>query len=170
MKDETRSDFGIRNTVKSDGQAVYLIAEKCPSLDLNSRYCYLLLCTQFDKYCLVAEAGKKIIGFVSAYPHPHRTDTLFVWQIGVDPDFHNRGIGTALLEHLITLAVENGITYIETTITTSNKASRALFRKLTEAYNTNCIESDYFPASLLGEEHEAERLFRIGPFERKGDK
>ncbi|MDD3678565.1 MAG: diaminobutyrate acetyltransferase [Dehalococcoidales bacterium] len=169
MKDETKLDFSIRNTVKSDGPAVYLIAEKCPPLDLNSRYCYLLLCTQFDKYCLVAEEDNKIIGFVSAYPHPHHTDTLFVWQIGVDPDFHGHGIGTALLEHLIPLAIKNGLIYLETTITLSNKASRALFRKITEAYNTNCIESDYFPVSLLGGEHKEEKLLRMGPFKEKGD-
>ncbi len=163
MKYETTPDFFIRYTVKSDGPAVYLIAKKCPSLDLNSRYCYLLLCAQFDKYCLIAEAGDKIIGFVSAYPHPHHNDTLFVWQIGVDPDFRNLGVGSALLESLVSLALKNGMTYIETTITPSNKASRAVFRKITEAYNTNCIESDYFPVSLLGEEHEEERLLRIGP-------
>jgi L-2,4-diaminobutyric acid acetyltransferase len=169
MKDETKLDFNIRNTVKSDGLAVYLIAEKCPSLDLNSRYCYLLLCTQFDKYCLVAEESNKIIGFVSAYPHPHFTDTLFVWQIGVDPDFHSRGIGTALLAHLIPPAVKSGLIYLETTITPSNTASRALFGKLTKAYNTDCKESNYFPASLLGEGHEDEKLLRIGPFKEKGD-
>ena len=170
MKDETKSDFNIRNTVKSDGPAVYLIAEKCPPLDLNSRYCYLLLCTQFDKYCLVAEVSNKIIGFVSAYPHPHHTDTLFVWQIGVDPDFHGRGIGSALLEHLIPPAIKNGLIYLETTITPSNKSSRSLFGKLTKAYNTGSTESDYFPASLLGEGHEAEQLLKMGPFKEKGDK
>jgi len=169
MNDKKDKNFKIRNTVKSDGPVLYQIAEKCPSLDLNSRYCYLLLCTQFDKYCLIAEAGEKPIGFVSAYPHPHQNDTLFLWQIGVSPDFHNRGIGYLLLEHFFSLAVENGITYIETTITPSNKASRAIFRKITEAYKTNCVESDYFHASLLGEEHEEERLLRIGPLKEKGD-
>ena len=169
MKDETKSSFCIRNTVKSDGPAVYEIVRSCTSLDLNSRYCYLLLCSQFDKYCLIAEAGKKTIGFVSAYPHPHHTDTLFVWQIGVSPEFHNMGVGTGLLEHLVPLAVENSLNYIETTITPSNKASRAIFRKITEAYTTNCIESDYFPVSILGENHEEERLLRIGPLKEKGD-
>lgn len=162
--------FEIRNATKSDGPAIYQIARNCPSLDLNSRYCYLLLCAHFDKYCLIAEAGDKIIGFVSAYPHPHQTDTLFIWQIGVEPDFHNLGVGSALLEHLVYMAVENGIKYIETTITPSNKASRALFRKITKANNTNFTESDYFSTHLLGGEHEAERLFKIGPFKRKGDK
>ena len=163
-------DFKIRNVVTSDGPAIYQIARSCPSLDLNSRYCYLLLCAQFDKYCLIAEAGEKPIGFVSAYSHPHQTDTLFLWQIGVAPDFHNRGIGSALLGHLVSLAIENGLIYLETTITPSNKASRALFEKLTKAHNTDCIVSDYFSACLLGGEHEAEQLFRIGPFKEKGDK
>ncbi len=170
MKDETKSAFYIRNTLKSDAPKVYEIVRSCPSLDLNSRYCYLLLCTQFDKYCLVAEAGKKIIGFVSAYPHPHFTDTLFVWQIGVEPDFHNHGIGTALLEHLVPLAIRNGLIYLETTITPSNNASRALFEKIMKAYNIDYTENNYFSASLLGGEHEAEQLLRIGPFKEKGDK
>jgi L-2,4-diaminobutyric acid acetyltransferase len=169
MKVNKEADVKIRNVVKSDGPAIFQIARNCPSLDLNSRYCYLLLCTQFDRFCLIAEAGEKPIGFVSAYPRPHHPDTLFLWQIGVIPDFHHRGIGSALLEHLVSLAIENGLIYLETTITPSNKASRALFRKITEAYNTGCTESDYFPACLLGGEHEAEQLFRIGPF-KKGDK
>jgi L-2,4-diaminobutyric acid acetyltransferase len=169
MNDKTKICFHIKNAIKSDGPAVYEIARSCSSLDLNSRYCYLLLCTHFNKFCLIAKAGKKTVGFVSAYPHPHYADTLFIWQIGIAPDFHNLGIGTNLLKHLILLGVENGLSYIETTITPSNKASRALFQKMTEAYNTNFEESDCFSSSLLGDGHEEERLLRIGPLEMKGD-
>jgi L-2,4-diaminobutyric acid acetyltransferase len=170
MKDKKEPNFKIRNTVKTDGPAVYELAKSCPPLDLNSRYCYLLLCSHFNKYCLVAESDKKTIGFVSAYPHPHSTDTLFIWQIGVDPDFHNIGVGTGLLDSLILLAAGNGFSYLETTITHSNKESRALFQKIAGKHAADCKESECFSSDLLGNGHEEERLLRIGPFKLKGDK
>lgn len=168
MVSNKNTAFSITNTRKEDGPAVYEIAKKSGSLDLNSRYCYLLLCTHFDKFCLIARAGKEAVGFVSAYPHPHYTGTLFVWQIAVDPGFQNLGIGFGLLQRLIQLAAENGLSYIETTITPSNKASFALFKKISEEYGADCQQSIYFPRNLFNGDHEEERLLRIGPIKIKG--
>jgi L-2,4-diaminobutyric acid acetyltransferase len=163
MASSKKTAFNITNTKKEDGLAVHDIVKKCSSLDLNSRYCYLLLCSHFGKYCLIAKNGKETVGFVSAYPHPHYSDTLFIWQIAVDPRFQNQGIGTALLEQLVLLSAENGLKYIETTITPSNKASYALFKKISEEYNADCRESVYFPRNLFEGDHDEERLLRIGP-------
>ena len=168
MLDSKITAFSITNASKEDGPAVYEIVKKSHSLDLNSCYCYLLLCTHFDKFCLIAKVDKEAVGFVAAYPHPHCADTLFVWQIAVDPRFQNLGIGTDLLQRLVLLAAENNLSYIETTITPSNKASFTLFKKISEKYGADCRESVYFPSSLFKGDHEEERLLRIGPIKKEG--
>jgi len=166
MAGSKNTAFNITNTKKEDGPAVYEIAKSSSSLDLNSRYCYLLLCLHFNKFCLIAKSDEEAVGFVLAYQHPHCADTLFIWQIAVDPRFQNLGIGTGLLKRLVLLAAENGLNYIETTITPSNKASYAIFKKISGEYSADCQESVYFPRNLFEGDHEEERLLRIGPIEK----
>ena len=161
--------ISIQPAKTKDGPAVHRLVKASPPLDVNSRYCYLLLCSQFNRLCLTARAGQKLAGFVSAYRHPLKEDTIFVWQIAVDEDFRRRGVAGALLEALIRRALREGLSYIETTVTPSNRASLALFEGLAAAYVAECRISEYFSVQLLGDGHEEEVLLRIGPL-KKGNK
>lgn len=124
-----------------------------------------MLCKFFTDTCLVAEKDGSVVGFVSAFKQPQHPDVIFVWQIAVAESQRGKGLATTLLTELLKREESKKFTYLEATISPSNKASQALFHKLARELETRCQVSECFSADLFpGEEHEAELTHRIGPF------
>lgn len=149
----------------TDGTGIWRIVKDSGVLDLNSTYLYLLLCKDFAETCMVAEQGNKLVGFATGYKPPGRENTIFLWQIGIDSDQRGQGLGKRLLARFLHSSGAAGASYLETTISPSNEASQRLFRGLARDLDTECqvepcFTEDHFPSG-----HEAEHLYRIGPFD-----
>lgn len=154
----------FRQPNAGDAPAMHALVERCKPLDVNSRYCYLVLCEHFSSTCILAEMDGEVVGMMTAYVVPERRDTLFVWQIAVDERLRGQGLARKLFAHLLKRRNLKNITIIEATVNPSNDASRALFRSLARECGCAVVESPLFAASLFGEEgHEAENLIRVGP-------
>ncbi|BFH70917.1 MAG: diaminobutyrate acetyltransferase [Paenibacillus dendritiformis] len=154
----------IRNARKGDGTELWKMATESGTLDVNSAYCYIMLCEYFADTCFVAEQDRKLIGFVSALRPPEMPDTLFVWQIAVRDGYRGRGIAEALLRTLHDAACRARVRFIETTITPSNTASQRLFAKMAKTWKSALVTKAGFSAHLFPEgAHETEKLIRIGP-------
>ncbi|BFH16625.1 diaminobutyrate acetyltransferase [Paenibacillus melissococcoides] len=154
----------IRNARKGDGTELWKLVTESGTLDVNSAYCYIMLCEYFAYTCLVAERNRKLIGFVSALRPPERTDTLFVWQIAVRDGYRGRGIAESLLRTLYDTACRAQVRFMETTITPSNTASQRLFAKMAKTWKSALVTKEGFSAHLFPEgAHETEKLIRIGP-------
>ena len=159
----------VRQPVPQDGAAVWELIRRAGTLDLNSAYCYLLLCDRFGDTCAVAEQEGRLIGFVSAFFSADRPDTLFVWQIGVDDAYRGQGIGASLIRAVIERpACRSRIRYIEATVSPSNRASNRLFERLADDLKVRLAHADDgYEAALfpVGTAHEDEPLIRIGPLQ-----
>lgn len=156
----------IRKPHLEDGAKIWKLVKDSGVLDVNSSYSYLMLCKYFQDTCAIAEEDGKAVGFVTGFRPPSDMETLFVWQIAVDPSQRGRGLASKLIQEL--LKREPGAKYITATISPSNKASQALFKRLASDLNANIEESasDGIPEHIFPEGgHEAEHLFRIGPIE-----
>jgi L-2,4-diaminobutyric acid acetyltransferase len=167
MSNEEMQHEGIlyRTPTIEDGASIWQLARDLGTLDLNSTYCYLLLGKHFSETCAVAVKNGEIIGFVTGYLVPHRADTLFVWQIGITDTMRGQGLAIRLLQELLQRDVCRSVRFLEATIGSTNQASRALFTALAQRLNTDFSERPCFDAPLFPEgNHEAENLFRIGPF------
>jgi L-2,4-diaminobutyric acid acetyltransferase len=148
-----------------DGTSIWCLVRRSGTLDLNSTYCYLLLCKHFSETCAVAEVNGEIVGFVTAYLPPRHADTLFVWQIGVAAEMRGRGMASRLLEEVLQRKSCRSVRFLEATVGPTNHASRALFTRLAERLDAGLSEQSCFDSALFpGADHEAERLLRIGPF------
>jgi L-2,4-diaminobutyric acid acetyltransferase len=157
----------LRPATAEDGPAVWRVVRDAGVLDLNSVYCYLVLCRDFGATCRVAEHAGRVVAFVTAYRPPERPDTLFVWQIGVLPAHRGAGLATRLLRDLLDGPGCRGVRFLETTITPSNAASRALFEGLARTLGGAFTRAGGFSAGLFPESgHEPEERYRIGPFAR----
>lgn len=151
---------------KTDAQTIRRLIEDSPPLDLNSLYCYLLICTHFAATSIVAESPQGICGFISAYLRPDRRDTLFVWQVAVGKANQGEGIAKAMLLNLVGREYPAPVRYMETTVSPSNGPSRALFYSTAKFLNTTLLESVLFSEADFGSQaHEDEILYRIGPFD-----
>ena len=157
--------LALRQPEKADGLRVYELIEQSPPLDLNSCYSYLLHSWHFADTCILAEEGDILAGYISGYIPPKQHDTLFIWQVVVAERYRGTGLALTLLAGLLARHSCRDVCFLETTVSPSNKASARLFTKLAERLNCPLTISTHFEADLFGSHgHEAEQLFRIGPF------
>ena len=156
----------FRNPVIDDGGSIWNLVKESGVLDLNSAYLYLLLCKDFASTCVVAERDDRLVGFVSGYRPPGRDNALFLWQIGVDASARGQGLGRRLVAQFLRNDGARGASMLETTVSPSNDASRALFRRIARDLGVDCEIQPCFRASQFpGAGHEDEELFRIGPYD-----
>jgi L-2,4-diaminobutyric acid acetyltransferase len=145
----------------SDGVACWRLAEATGVLDVNSRYAYLLWCRDFAATSVVARCDGDLLGFVTGFRRPEEPSTLVVWQVAVDAAARGRGVAAAMLDALFDQVPE--VDHLEATVTPSNTGSIALFSRFAERRSAPAHRSELFGEELLGEDHEPEILFRIGP-------
>lgn len=161
----------LRAPEPGDGPAVFDLIARCPPLDANSRYCNLLQCSHFASTSVIAVAGAEgaALGFVSGYRIPARLDTLFVWQVAVDPAARGLGLGLGLLRHLLARSELADIRFLETTIGPGNRASWALFERLARELSAAIATTTLFDSHThFAGQHPDEVLLRIGPFVAAG--
>jgi L-2,4-diaminobutyric acid acetyltransferase len=159
----------FRGTTTADGAEIWRLVRESGVLDENSCYAYLLLCRDFADTCLVAERVGEIVGFVTAYRPPNRSESIFVWQIGVAAAARKQGLGKRLLKQLLARPACSDVRFLEATVSPSNRASRRLFESVAEELGVACDVSAGFAASdfrYQDADHDAEDLFRIGPLDR----
>jgi L-2,4-diaminobutyric acid acetyltransferase len=163
-----RPNIGDRLTIGrpevADGVACWQLAAATGVLDVNSRYAYLLWCRDFAATSVVARRGGEVVGFVTGFRRPEEPSTLVVWQVAVDAAARGRGVAAAMLDALFDQVP--GIEHLETTITPDNAGSVALFGRFAERRGAPVRRSELFGIELLGDGHEPEFLFRIGPVQR----
>jgi len=154
----------LRRPRAEDAAAIKGIVAASGVLDVNSLYCYLLLCSHFESTCVVAEVRGELVGFTTGYLLPARSDVFFVWQVGVHESARGQGLAAAMLDSLMRRDSCASVRFLEATVTPANDASMALFRSFARRFGTVCTEMPCFNESVFGEEaHEAENLLRIGP-------
>lgn len=152
--------LGYRLARLEDGPALWSLA-KANGLDENSPYAYLLWAEYFRGTTVVAtDDGDAPIGFVMAFLRPDDASTVFVWQVGVDDAHRRRGIAGRLLDELFERV---GARALEATVTPSNSASEALFRRFGERHGLAVVVEPLFAEELFPPGHEAELRFRLAP-------
>lgn len=148
-----------------DGPYVHQLVQECPPLDVNSCYCYTLLCDQFAQTSAIAESADRILGYCSGFCEPSRPDTLFIWQVAIHAVARGQGLAKRLLRHILERPAMNHITRMRTTVSSSNAASRGLFRSLAADYGAMIEEHSGYEEHVLSLDgsHEAEPFLLIGP-------
>lgn len=158
--------FSLEQPTKEDGQGMWALAKKT-SLDLNSAYKYIMMAEYFSETCVVAKERGEVVGFVTGFIQPEHPDVVFVWQVGVDSSQRGKGIGSKMLNELVSRDACDNVRYLEATITKDNEASQFLFKKLAKEHETSCEVSDCFPEDVFPEEgQKAEYTYRIGPLSK----
>jgi L-2,4-diaminobutyric acid acetyltransferase len=103
------------------------------------------------------------VGCVTGYRRPDAPDTLFVWQVAVDPSARRRGLAGAMVSWLLDAHLHTGGLMLEATVTPGNTASRRLFEGVGSRRAAPVAWSPLIGPELLGDGHDAEDLVRVGP-------
>ncbi|MEX2479497.1 MAG: diaminobutyrate acetyltransferase [Gammaproteobacteria bacterium] len=159
--------FVLSPPTATDAAAVHELIARCPPLDRNSLYCNLLQCSHFAATCALARDGERTVGFVSGYRPPTDPGVLFIWQVAVDETARGHGLAQRLIRDILARESSAGIDRLHTTVTPSNEASRAMFRRLAESLAAPVEIRPHFDRHIhLAGHAESEELFSIGPFTR----
>lgn len=137
-------------------------------LDSYATYLYLLLCRDFAATCVVAARSfgdaDDLCGFVTAFRPPERSETLFVWQIGVAPDARGQGLAKRMLLRALRSPACAGVRYVEANVSPSNVASNRTFESLAKELGAAFeIREGFRGVDFGAETHEEEKLVRVGP-------
>lgn len=145
---------------------MFELVEQCAPLDPNSMYCNLLQCSHFSDTSVAAVMDDELVSFTSGYLLPGRNDTLFLWQIAVGEKARGKGLATGMVMDILGRPQCRDVRYIETTITESNEASWALFRKIAGLLDSAELNTSVmFDRDIhFADQHDSEILVRIGPF------
>ncbi|MDO9465049.1 MAG: GNAT family N-acetyltransferase [bacterium] len=119
----------IRRANESEFLKVYQFVSNCKPLENYSEHFYKIILRYFGNSCFVAEYNDSIIGFVMSFISQTHNKTYFLWQIGVTPKMHGKGIGRKLLESVEVELAKMGCDRIELTIDPKNIPSMKLFEK-----------------------------------------
>ncbi|MFC3961435.1 diaminobutyrate acetyltransferase [Nocardia jiangsuensis] len=153
----------LRSPRVGDAAQIWRIAKDSQVLDANPSYAYLLWCRDFPATSVVAEVDGEVVGFVIGFVRPKAPDTVFVWQVAVDPSQRGRGTGTALLHKLLDDTAAAGVSILETTVSPDNEASIAMFGSVARKRGADMLKRPLFDPSAFPDDHEAEDLYTIAP-------
>lgn len=158
----------IRKPKKEDGKAIFELVRSCaPFLDLNSLYLYYLIGAHFYDTSVVVEQDGSIVGFISGYIIPDRSDCLFIWQVAVDDSQRGKGTAKTMIDHILSRPECKDVKYLEATVTPSNEPSIRLFYGFAKRRGAEVREKVFIDSEGFGEtSHEEEVLLTIGPFQK----
>lgn len=155
----------LRSPTLEDGMAVNNLVENCPPLDTNSSYCNLLQAGHFSSTSVAAELNGELLGFISGYVIPDRPDTLFIWQVAVSEKARGIKLASNMLLNILNRPHLSNVSFLETTITSDNQASWALFKRLAISLTAELQSSEFMDKDIhFNGQHDSEALVRIGPF------
>ncbi|TQV82391.1 GNAT family N-acetyltransferase [Exilibacterium tricleocarpae] len=130
-----------RNVRPIDSNSIFCIVKKLSSLEINSFYHYLIFCSYFKKTSSVAILDKKIVGFCLGFSHEKNNKVLFIWQVGVLPNYQNYGFAKTLISYLIDV---NKAGAIQATIDKNNAVSEKLFQSISKIYRGELFEKKVY--------------------------
>lgn len=166
--DYKHTPITLRQPTEDDGSEVWNLIQDIRKLDDNSMYCNLLQCTHFADTCALAVNDGRIVGWMSGYRPPSDPDTLFVWQVAVHPSMRGRGVAKQLIQWVLERPWNADIRHVNSTITSDNKASWALFGAIADLYDAPMDRDPHFERDRhFDGEAPTEHLVQIGPLRRQ---
>lgn len=171
MHDLDASRVALRRPLVSDAPAVWRLVRDSDILDTNSLYYYNLWFRDFAGTSIVADAGGRVVGFVTGYVRPERPDTLMAWQSAVAPGCRAPGLAVRMLHELADRVAAQGVSRVETTVNPGNRAVIMMLRKFARerglAVHTEVLftADDFAEAAEGGGAHPPEVLYRMVPAE-----
>lgn len=115
----------IRNVNANDYSVLRSLAFQCEPLDHHTPYTYWVCCNYFSDWSFLVESDNEPIGYIMALS---TNDKVFIWQIGVLPQFQKSGLSSLLINAVVEKMKEKNYHTFQTTIAPSNENSFGAFQ------------------------------------------
>jgi L-2,4-diaminobutyric acid acetyltransferase len=151
---------------KEDAKHIVDLIKRGGTLDLNSEYLYLLQSTHFSQTCCVAKYEDEVIGFVSGYINPKKSNELFIWQVAVDNRFRGKNLAQRIILSIFEREALKEVNHICATVSPSNISSQRVFEKIATGFDAELKKETLFSVEDFLDSHEEEVQFLIGPIKK----
>ncbi len=130
---ETNAEIGLQQIDSANATLLQNIAPDVFDNAIEAAYLKQFL-DDPRHFLIVALCENTVIGMGSAfeYFHPDKPPQLFINEIGVAPDYRQRGIGRRLVESLIEVAEKRGCVYAWLGTEADNVSGNACFSSVPE--------------------------------------
>jgi L-2,4-diaminobutyric acid acetyltransferase len=125
----------IRNITEGDIGSIREFVDYCKPLDLHTHFTYWILAKYFRNTCFVIEEGDRIIAYTGGVRGSVDSENLYLWQIGIAPEYRGKGYFAVLLDKIIISAVKLGCKTIQFSMILDNGASYNAFLKYAQDNN-----------------------------------
>ena len=149
-----RAGVAVRECGPGDGPLLRHLAGRCRPLGVHTPYTYAALVFVQPSGCLVAEVCGEPVGFATTL---HAVDSLFLWQLGVLPEWRGTGVAGLLLLAVGRRMRNAGLRAVTATVDPGNTPCLAALRAFATAVDAPFRKvpgNSGFPAG--------ETLYRIG--------
>jgi L-2,4-diaminobutyric acid acetyltransferase len=154
----------FKNPIKSDAPKMFSCLGLIPELEKNSIYMYMLFCDIFKETSMIAMEGEQVVGAAIGFLMPSDPKNYFMWQLGVLPQWRQKGLATDLVRALLKSPGLSAIDWLSCTVEADNIAIMTTFRRLAESLDTHIELADKFDSKdFLPYIHATERELRMGP-------
>lgn len=106
------------------------LASRCKPLDIHTQYTYWVMCNYCQECSNIIKVNDEIAGFIMCVTN---NDVIFIWQVGVLPEFRRKGLSQMLIEEVFESAKYQN-KKIQFTVLEENKASYNSFKKLCDKH------------------------------------
>ncbi len=117
-------NFHIRPVEEQDAALLRTMAQACPPLDVHTPYTYWVIARFFGHLSFLLLLEDRPVGYITALDIP---EGVFVWQIGILPEYRGRALSRKLIGAVAEQAAGKPVWV---TIDPANTGSRSAF----EAY------------------------------------
>ncbi|AEH60201.1 GCN5-related N-acetyltransferase [Methanosalsum zhilinae DSM 4017] len=131
MKQKVSNNYDLifRKGHESEFRDIYEFVPQCKPLGNYTMDFYRIMLRYNSDSCFVVEYDEEIVGWILSMVSLNRSDTCFLWQIGIKPSLQNHGIGNPFLRYAEDEFKNFGCSRVELTIGPENLRSQRFFEK-----------------------------------------
>ncbi len=117
----------IRNLKTTDVDKLRQLVDRCKPLRLHPPYTYWMLGQYFGDTCFIGEENGRYVGYVTGMHSSLNPEVMFLWQVGIDPDYRGRKYFKIFIDKLIEMARSKSCKFLQFSISPDKKTSFAAF-------------------------------------------
>jgi len=105
-------------------------------LEVDSIHCFINFCKHSRDTSLILEESNRILGFIFGNLDSNESNTIFIHQIFIEPEYRRKGLATFMLFNLLSLIQTKKIDSLKTIIFKNDTQLDAFYKSFTKKLET----------------------------------
>ena len=107
-------------------------------LEVDSIHSFINYCRYSHETSLILEESNRILGFIFGSIDSNESNTIFIHQIFIEPEYRRKGLATFMLFNLLSRIQTKKINSLKTIIFINDTQLDAFYKSITKKLETKC--------------------------------